>query len=340
MADPQAALDSDGIAAAPSADGRFRRRNRAWCARAPAVVALVLLVACTGSSEGRGSMSEATASTSAERDPRAEVDEVTMTFVDTSRPTAAGAQTPARPDRTIVTRIVHPTGGGPYPLVVLSHGLTGHPEEYTEAVPRWAADGFVVASPAFPLTSREVPGARDNLGDVAHQPGDVSFVIDEVLAANDDPASQLHGLVDAEAIGVVGHSLGGATTWAVAFNTATRDERVDAVVVFAGITLPMPNGEFEFDSGLPLLVLHGDEDDIPLAPDLAAYEQAVSPKWFVTLLGATHEPPFTDIASPYDDLVTRTTLDFWHGTLDGDAEALARVSADAADPTLSSVQHE
>ncbi len=193
---------------------------------------------------------------------------------------------------------------------------------------------------AFPLTNREVPGARENVGDVVNQPGDVSFVIDEVLAANDDPASPLHGLVDPEAIGVVGHSLGGATTWAVSFNTATRDERIDSTVIFAGLTIPMPGGEYEFDSGLPLLVFHGDEDDLVADLDLAAYEQAVSPKWFVTLRGAEHVPAFTDGESPYDELVTRTVLDFWHGTLDGDAQALDRVTADATDDTLSTVQHE
>jgi hypothetical protein len=33
-------------------------------------------------------------------------------------------------------------------------------------------------------------------------------------------------------------------------------------------------------------------------------------------------------------------LDFWHGTLDDDAAALERVTDDATDPALSSVQHE
>lgn len=93
---------------------------------------------------------------------------------------------------------------------------------------------------------------------------------DEVLAANDDPSSPLHRVVDPEAIGVVGHSLGSATTWAVSFNTATRDERIDSTVVFADLTMPMPGGGFEFDSGLPLLVLHGDSDDLRLDSDLAA----------------------------------------------------------------------
>jgi dienelactone hydrolase len=249
-------------------------------------------------------------------------------------------EAPAHPDRTLVTTIAHPTTGGPYPLLVLSHGATGHPDEYEETVQVWAADGFVVAAPAFPLTNREVPGGLANAVDVVNQPGDVSFVIDQVLAATEDPESPLHGLVDPEAIGVVGHSLGGATTYAVSFNTATRDERIDSAVVFAGLTLPMPEGEFEFGSGLPLLVMHGDADDVPIDFDADAYAQAASPKWFVTLLGATHVPAFTDAASPHDELVTRTVLDFWHGTLDGDAEALGNVTESATDPSLSVVAHE
>lgn len=278
--------------------------------------------------------------TAEEAGPPYEVDEVTETFVDTSRPTPAGNETPARPERTIVTRIVHPAEGGPYPLLVLSHGASGHPDEYAEQIPRWAADGFVIAAPAFPLTNGDVPNAITHVFDVADQPGDVSFVIDEVLAASDDPGSQLHGLVDPDAIGVVGHSLGGATTWMVGFDSERRDERIDSVTIFAGLTVPMEDSELELDSGLPLLVLHGDADDVPIQADRDPWEQAAPPKWFVTLEGAEHRIAFTDEPSPWDDLVTRTILDFWHGTLDGDEEALARVTESATDPGLSVVDHE
>jgi hypothetical protein len=126
----------------------------------------------------------------------------------------------------------------------------------------------------------------------------------------------------------------------VSFNTATRDDRIDSTVIFAGLTMDMPGGELDLDSGLPLLVLHGDADDVPLELDHAPYEQAAAPKWFVTLHGAEHRLAFTDEESPYDDLVTRTVLDFWHGTLDADPEALDRVTADATHPDLSTVEQE
>lgn len=334
-----------------SGDRAVPQTRRATSVRLVACVAVLVLVAGCGGGSGDGDADRTaaapegageiggTTSTAAPEAPF-EVDEVTEAFVDGSRPTDAGAETPARPDRTVVTRIVHPTSGGPYPLIVLSHGFTGHPDEYAEQIPTWAADGFVVAAPEFPLTNRGVPGANGNVTDVVNQPGDVSFVIDEVLAAGDDPSSPLHGLVDPEAIGVVGHSLGGATTWAVSFDTLRRDERIDSTVVFAGLTFPMPGSELDLDSGLPLLVFHGDADDVPMDSSLAAYEAAASPKWFVTLLGAEHRLAFTDEESPYDELVTTTVLDFWHGTLDGDDEALARVTDDATDPELSVVRHE
>jgi predicted dienelactone hydrolase len=185
-----------------------------------AVTAIVLLAlaACGSSSDTDGGATTTTTSPAVEEEVTRplEVDELTVDFVDASRPTDAGAETPAHPERTIRTRIVHPTSGGPYPLLVLSHGASGHPDEYAEQIPRWAAEGFVIAAPAFPLTNGDVPGALSNVVDVVNQPADVSFVIDEVLAAGDDPESPLNGLVDAESIGVVGHSLGGATTWAVA----------------------------------------------------------------------------------------------------------------------------
>lgn len=327
---------------------RSPRRGRARLAAA--VVALFALcvgvAACGGSDDSAADSSttapatDATSTTAAAPETPLDVDVITETYVDASRPTDAGAgtETPAWPERTIVTRIAHPTSGGPYPLLVMSHGASGHPEEYAETTPMWAADGFVVVQPTFPLTNRDVPNALSNIGDVVNQPGDVSFVIDQVLAANDDPDSPLAGLIDPDSIGVDGHSLGGATTWAVAFDAAVRDDRIDSVVVFAGLTLDMPDGELELDSDLPLLVLHGDADDVPLQLDLDPWEQAASRKWFVTLLGATHVPAFTDAESPHDELVTRTILDFWHGTLGGDADALDRVTESATDPELTVVR--
>ncbi|WP_421118608.1 alpha/beta hydrolase family protein [Aquihabitans daechungensis] len=300
------------------------------------IVASTALASCGGGGSEEAEPKEST--TTAEASGPA-VELMTETFVDPSRPTEDAAG-PGADDRTLETRIAHPTSGGPYPLIVLSHGFGGHPDEYEQTIQDWAADGFVVAAPAFPLTNDQNPTQEDNLLDVNNQPDDVSFVIDEVLAANEDEDSALHGLVDPDAIGAVGHSLGGATTWAASFHTGKGDDRIDSTVIFAGVVIEMEGGELDFADGPPLLVFHGDADDVPMDMGRNAYEEAGPPKWYVTLHGATHVPAFTDDTSPHDDLVNRTVLDFWHGTLDGDDAALDRVTDDATDPELSTVDHE
>lgn len=123
------------------------------------------------------------------------------TLVDASRPTPAGTQTPARPDRTLVTEVYVPDTPGPRPLIVFSHGLFGHPDKFTHLLQAWAAAGYVVVAPAFPLTNDRVPGATANARDLWQQPGDVSYVLDRVLAANDDPGDLLHDRIDPERIG-------------------------------------------------------------------------------------------------------------------------------------------
>ena len=69
--------------------------------------------------------------------------------------------------------------------------------------------------PHFPLPYAGTPGGIDG-ADVQHQPGDVSFVIDQVLADASSEDTVFAGLVDDEKIGVAGHSdllsLGGLPT--------------------------------------------------------------------------------------------------------------------------------
>ena len=97
---------------------------------------------------------------------------------------------PAKPSRTLVTTIWYParsgsagtSGQGPYPLIVFAHGLGGSPQVYSKLPTAWAAVGDAVAAPLFPLSSSETPGGPD-AGDIGNQPGDMSFVIGQVLKA-------------------------------------------------------------------------------------------------------------------------------------------------------------
>src|SRR5271165_1938563 len=124
----------------------------------------------------------------------------TMTFVDTSRSTPPWDGMPARPSRTMVTTIWYParpgsattSHQGPYPLIAFAHGLGGSPQEYSKLLTAWAAAGYVVAAPLFPLSSSETPGGAD-AGDIGNQPGDMSFVMGQVLKADSTPNGPLSG---------------------------------------------------------------------------------------------------------------------------------------------------
>lgn len=262
----------------------------------------------------------------------------TETFVDTSRPTEAGAESPAAAERTLSTAIYLPADSEPRPLIVFSHGLVGHPDKFTALLSAWARSGYVVVAPAFPTTNDRVLGAPRNFTVAFGQPADVSFVLDRVLELAADPASRLHDRIDVDRIGAGGLSLGGGTTYSVTFSTCCRDDRIKAAEVLAGALFPLA-GPVALDGHVPLLIVHGDADPA-LNHRLAeeAYAQAASPVWFVTLLGASHAPAFENDVTPHDAMVEQLTTDFWDATIGGDPNALTPFAQHAVVDGLSTLQ--
>jgi dienelactone hydrolase len=302
------------------------------------LVLVLVLGACSSSSTTASTDTKDEAPTA----PPYPVSVTHLTLTDTTRPTPAGSQTPALPQRSLDTTVFFPDTDvwveGRFPLVVFSHGLTGSPSRHSDLAEAWARAGFVVALPAFPLTNSTVPGGWSNAADVNNQPADVSFVLDQLIAANDDELSPIFGRIDPERIGVSGHSLGAATTYAITFDACCRDPRVDAAIVMAGVVL-VDATAMDYSAATPVLIFHGDADPLLAHQlDVDTYARLSPPKWFVTLLGAGHSPAFEDTESQWDDVVETTSTDFWLGQLDGDAAALARLDADATVPGVSSIQ--
>jgi dienelactone hydrolase len=128
-----------------------------------------------------------------------------------------------------------PARAGRRPLVVFSHGFGGERRQTTHLCTHWASHGYVVAAMdhvgnttqdmmqlAMPGSVRPDPRALGQ-GFVADRPADVSFVIDRMLAGEG-------GLeIDADRIGVSGHSFGGWTT----LMSVACDERVRAALPLA-----------------------------------------------------------------------------------------------------------
>jgi dienelactone hydrolase len=322
-----ALVQRDGCRRVASAGGR----------RSVLVVAIALIAASCGGSGG-DSRTRTPPSTANRTLPSSAapgtygVAELTETFVDQARPTTnAGGQGDV-PTRTLVTMIRHPQGEGPFPLIVLAHGQTGHPNKFNALTTAWASAGFVVAAPVFPLTSNQT--MFESTGDYVNQPADVSFVIDRMLAASKGDDGPLAGRVDRNHIGVAGLSLGGATVYGVAFDSCCRDRRVDAALVMAGILLPY-DGPNEFPA-VPLLIIHGNGDPRGRDP----YGMASPPKYLMTIERPTHSPPFEDTPDPADDLVVTVTVDFWHAYLYEQRGAIDALSTDATVPGVATFEQQ
>jgi dienelactone hydrolase len=258
------------------------------------------------------------------------------TFVDGARKTDANRTYGGAPNRTLPVLILYPATGtpsaaveqsappatraGPFPLVVFSHGFHATGPTYTNVLlRRIAAHGYVVAAPNYPLTNGAAPGGP-RLRDYANQPGDVSFVIDEMLAMS-KRAGALHGLVAPKEIGVVGHSLGAITTLGVTYNSPGNDKRIKAAVPISGIQLPFPGGTWTWPR-IPVLLIHGDHDDtVPYVGSTRAYSMAKAPRFLLTLQGASHIP----FGPPWEDVLLRSTYSFLDRYLRHDKQALARL---------------
>ena len=231
----------------------------------------------------------------------------TTTFVDSSRPTPPNGSYAGAPDRTLVTELWYPSTGTPgtllrdapissadgaFPLVVSSHGYFDTHAGLAHVATHLASRGYVVAAPDFPLSNFGAPGGPTLL-DLANQPGDVTAVIDGVLAT-------FGPSVDPERIGLTGLSLGGITTLLTTFHPRLRDPRVRAALAIAPGACFFTKRAFRTTKA-PLLLLHGDNDLLlPFAENaLRAYRRDRPPDALVRVKNGSHLG-FTSVASLLD----------------------------------------
>jgi pimeloyl-ACP methyl ester carboxylesterase len=208
-----------------------------------------------------------------------------------------------------VSRASAARGAGPFPLVVFGHGFAVTPSIYAPLLHALAAAGYVVAAPVFPLGNANAPGGPDEQ-DIVNQPGDMSFVVSQMLAANSSPHGLLSGLVDPSRIAVAGHSDGGETALATAYDRDYRDSRVRAAIILSGAKISGPERLVFPAGGPPLLATQGSADKLNRPKDTRAFfDLAPRPKFLLTLLGAGHLPPYT-YEQPQLSIVERVTVAF------------------------------
>lgn len=161
--------------------------------------------------------------------------------------------------------------GGPWPLVVVSHGNSGTPWAYRELARHLVQAGFVVALPAHPGNTRHNNNRANTAANLANRPRHITLVIDAIGA---DPV--LSGHVQHHRVAVIGHSIGGYTALAVAGGKpwtgpyerktnppqpvpVTPDPRVRALVLLAPATAWFRPGALH-DVHQPMLMVTGDRD--------------------------------------------------------------------------------
>ncbi|HUY59289.1 MAG TPA: hypothetical protein VMV16_06230 [Solirubrobacteraceae bacterium] len=260
---------------------------------------------------------------------------MTLHLIDSTRTiTLPSGQVVPRPVTTVVRYPTLATGAGaavrgsrparadgPFPLIIFGHGFDLMPTAYSRLLRYWTSAGFVVAAPIFPRENPEAPGGL-NRSDLPNQPQDMRFVISSLLHLDAQPGGRLSGLISPHEIAVAGHSDGGDTALALAYDPSLRDPHLQAAVILSGAEIPMLSPFQIAPGGPPLMATQGTADTINLPSATAAFfGPASSPKYLLQLLGGSHLGPYSTNRVQLG-VVERVTIAFLKYYLDHDRAAM------------------
>jgi predicted dienelactone hydrolase len=272
----------------------------------------------------------------------------------------------ARRDKNLHVRVFYPEALGRYPVIVFSHGAGGS-ENCCEALTQhWASYGYITIQPTHDDSAvqrrdsgeediRFLQAVRDALKQPAlweSRPRDVSFVLD-ALGELEKRVAGLSGKVDAQRIGVGGHSMGSFTTEAVAgalvdlpgkSGVSFADGRVRAALCLS----PQGPGQFGLSDTsfrsmrVPFLGITGSLDNLGPLANAAWHKTAfeLSPagnKYFANIEGANHmsfisartlSPVKAQQAENILEYTNSVALAFWDAYLKDDAAAKEYLQSD------------
>ena len=237
--------------------------------------------------------------------------ERTYMFEDTSRSTPPNGSYSGAPSRRLATVVWYPAQGAggknarldatgaPYPVVLYSHGFSAFNTSEQHLARHLASRGYVVAAPNFPLAFISAPGGP-TVDDVASHPGDLSFLLDQLILESGKANGPLAGAVDPERVGASGLSLGGLTTLLATYHPNLREPRIRAALPMAAPACFFTKRFFR-TARVPLLLMHGDSDLLVPYKENAkrVFKRARKPRQLVTLRNGSHTG-FTAFATGFD----------------------------------------
>lgn len=236
------------------------------------------------------------------------------------------------------------------PLVLFSHGLGGTRMGYSNLGRYWASQGFIALHLQHPGSDRGVWGNRGlamissirdatTIEQAIARAMDVRFVLDQVLA---DP--KLSARVDAQRIGIAGHSYGANTALLAAGARfvhggtlqAFGDRRIKAAIIMSPPSLPSDYDPVYVYNPITIPTLHltGTDDHTPIPGMMTSasdrrvpFDSIVATPRYLGIFEKGRHTMFNDWsrddASQRIKASTRAlTLAFWQASLLGDARAL------------------
>ncbi len=186
--------------------------------------------------------------------------------------------------------------GGPFPLVLVSHGRTGMRVSYSLLCEALAARGAIVVSADHPgdaLTDWLLGTHVDDRTNEVNRVADAHAVLAALLPGGTLVPAELVAAIDHDRVALVGHSYGAYTALATAAGArgVPSHDRVRAVVGLQPFTRTMSDGALGRVTVASLLVVSERDVTTPAATDADRPWALLrgQPSWRVDLAGAGHQ---------------------------------------------------